>query len=93
MVQIYGTLGPACSDTKTLEALLQAGMTGVRLNLSHAGLDRAAEQIEHLHAAARSRGVTPRLLIDMQGPELRVGALPAPLELAEGTSEIGRAHV
>ena len=45
MVQIYGTLGPACSDTKTLEALLQAGMTGVRLNLSHAGLDRAAEQM------------------------------------------------
>ena len=55
MVQIYGTLGPACSDTKTLEALFQAGMTGVRLNLSHAGLDRAAEQIEHLHAAARSQ--------------------------------------
>ena len=91
MVQIYGTLGPACSDTKTLAALFQAGMTGVRLNLSHAGLDRAAEQIEHLHAAARSRGVTPQLLIDMQGPELRVGALPAPLELAEGTSvRLGR---
>ena len=26
MVQIYGTLGPACSDTKTLEALFQAGI-------------------------------------------------------------------
>ena len=91
MVQIYGTLGPACSDAKTLEALFQAGMTGVRLNLSHVGLDGAAEQIEHLHAAARSRGVTPRLLIDMQGPELRVGALPAPLELAEGASvRLGR---
>ena len=62
MVQIYGTLGPACSDTKTLEALLQAGMTGVRLNLSHAGLDRAAEQIEHLHAAAR------RIEMHTEGP-------------------------
>ena len=81
---IYGTLGPACSDAKTLEALLQAGMTGVRLNLSHAGLAAAAGQIEDLRAAARQCGVTPQLLIDMQGPELRVGALPAPLPLEEG---------
>lgn len=86
MVQIYGTLGPACSDRETLEALFSAGMTGVRLNLSHVGLDRASEQIQRLHAAARRCGVTPQLLIDLQGPELRVGALPAPLELTDGTS-------
>lgn len=84
MVQIYGTLGPACSDTETLARLFAAGMTGVRLNLSHVGLPGAAEQIEHLHAAARRCGVTPQLLIDMQGPELRVGALPAPLTLVDG---------
>lgn len=86
MVQIYGTLGPACSDTETLVRLFDAGMTGVRLNLSHVGLPGAAEQIEHLHAAARRRGVTTQLLIDMQGPELRVGALPAPLALEDGAS-------
>ncbi|WP_300411640.1 pyruvate kinase [uncultured Oscillibacter sp.] len=84
MVQIYGTLGPACDDTETLARLFEAGMTGVRLNLSHIGLPGAAEQIELLHAAARRLGVTPQLLIDMQGPELRVGALPSPLELADG---------
>lgn len=86
MVQIYGTLGPACSDTGTLARLFAAGMTGVRLNLSHAGLDRASEQIEHLHAAARRCGVTAQLLIDMQGPELRAGVLPAPLPLEDGAS-------
>lgn len=84
MIQIYGTLGPACSDTGTLAALLEAGMTGVRLNLSHAGLPAAAEQLERLHAAARRCGAAPRLLIDMQGPELRVGVLPAPLALEDG---------
>lgn len=84
MLQIYGTLGPSCSDTETLAALFEAGMTGVRLNLSHVGLSGAAEQIEHLHAAARRRGVIPQLLIDMQGPELRVGRLPAPLALEAG---------
>ena len=84
MPQIYGTLGPSCSDAETLARLFDAGMTGIRLNLSHVGLDRAAEQIERLHAAARRCGVTPQLLIDMQGPELRVGALPSPLELTDG---------
>ena len=84
MLQIYGTLGPACSDTRTLARLFEAGMTGVRLNLSHVGLPGAAEQIERLHAAARQCGVTPQLLIDMQGPELRVGVLPAPLALEDG---------
>ena len=86
MVQIYGTLGPACFGTETLVRLFEAGMTGVRLNLSHVGLPGAAEQIGHLHAAARRRGVTPQLLIDMQGPELRVGVLPAPLMLEDGAS-------
>ena len=84
MVQIYGTLGPACSDAETLARLFEAGMTGVRLNLSHVGLPGAAEQLERLHAAARQCGVTPQLLIDMQGPELRVGLLPAPLTLEYG---------
>ena len=64
MVQIYGTLGPACSGTETLARLFEAGMTGVRLNLSHVGLPGAAEQIRRLHAAARQCGVTPQLLID-----------------------------
>ena len=85
MTQIYGTLGPACDRVETLVRLFEAGMTGVRLNLSHVGLPAAAEQIERLHAAARRCGVTPQLLIDMQGPELRIGALPAPLPLEEGT--------
>ena len=58
MVQIYGTLGPACSDTETLARLFEAGMTGIRLNLSHVGLPGAAEQLEHLRAAARRCGVS-----------------------------------
>ena len=85
MLQIYGTLGPSCSDTETLTRLFAAGMTGVRLNLSHVGLPGAVEQIEHLHAAARRCGVAPQLLIDMQGPELRTGVLPSPLTLETGS--------
>ncbi len=84
MVEIYGTLGPACASADTLEAMLHEGMTGVRLNLSHVTLPKAAPLVVALHEAGRRCGVSPKLLIDMQGPELRVNALPAPLELHEG---------
>ena len=84
MTEIYGTLGPACASADTLEAMLRQGMTGVRLNLSHVTLPEAAPMVEALREAGRRCGVQPKLLIDMQGPELRIDALPAPLELCEG---------
>jgi len=84
MVEIYGTLGPACASADTLEAMLREGMTGVRLNLSHVTLPEAAPMVEALREAGRRCGLTPKLLIDMQGPELRIAALPAPIELREG---------
>lgn len=84
MTEIYGTLGPACSKADILERMLRRGMTGVRLNLSHVTLRQASEQIEALFRAAARSGTAPRLLIDMQGPELRIGALSKPLTLTEG---------
>ena len=84
MIKIYGTLGPRCRSVNTLRAMFDAGMTGVRLNLSHITLHDAAEEIENLHRAAVKCGVTPELLIDLQGPELRIGSLKQPLALADG---------
>lgn len=84
MLDIYGTLGPRCSDRETLAAMFSAGMSGVRLNLSHVTLPHAAAQIENLHAAASDAGKRAQLLIDMQGPELRIGVLDAPMTLEEG---------
>ena len=84
-VMIYGTLGPACRDAGTLEAMFREGMDGLRLNLSHTTLAEAAELIGACRRAAEACGRKPELLIDMQGPELRVGELREPIPLAEGT--------
>lgn len=83
MVDIYGTIGPSCSSQEILTEMFRAGMTGVRLNLSHISLRESAEQIEILHAAAREAGARPVLLIDMQGPELRIGRMKEALSLRE----------
>lgn len=83
-VRIYGTIGPACRDTEILKQMFKEGMDGLRLNLSHTSLAEASAMIESCRRAARECGVRPELLIDMQGPELRVGRLEVPVRLTEG---------
>ena len=48
MVDYYGTLGPACREKEKLEGMLDAGMTGIRINLSHGGLSYAKESLAEL---------------------------------------------
>ena len=81
---IYGTIGPACTDPMVLQKMFAAGMTGMRLNLSHVSLAGAAKEVAGIHAAAEACGKQAELLIDMQGPELRIGRLPEVLKLQTG---------
>ena len=74
-VEIYGTLGPACADAATLAQMIDAGMTGIRLNLSHMTLREAQPYLDAVRAAERESGRSIGLLLDMQGPELRVGRI------------------
>ena len=37
-MHFYGTIGPACASAGTLRRLVDAGMTGLRMNLSHGAL-------------------------------------------------------
>ena len=86
MIEIFGTLGPQCSEQKVLEAMFKEGMTGMRLNMSHAGLRESAAIIRTYQAAARAAGVKADLLIDMQGPELRTGKTERDIVLNDGGS-------
>ncbi len=67
--EIFATFGPSCKDRETLRKMVEAGMTGMRLNLSHMTLPEAKEYIDNYRFVTD----TPKILIDMQGPELRVG--------------------
>ena len=82
--QIFATFGPACKEEYILQKMIEAGMTGMRLNLSHTTLEESKPYIEAYHNAAASLKVKPQILIDMQGPELRIGDLKHSLQLEEG---------
>ena len=81
---VYGTLGPACAEHETLYRMFAAGMGGLRLNLSHRSLAQSEEWLSLAKRAAGDCGVVPHLLMDLQGPELRVGSSGLPLDLPEG---------
>lgn len=83
---IYGTLGPSLCSQKDLYDMFMMGMTGVRLNLSHVDLVDCETWLKAFHDAARQAGIDGKLLIDMKGPELRIGKLLEPLDLVEGMS-------
>lgn len=72
-VRILATLGPASDTFETLAALFDAGADGFRLNMSHsdhASLKRRVAMIRDLEAE-RERPIA--ILVDLQGPKLRVG--------------------
>jgi len=84
-MKFYGTLGTACNTPELLSALFGAGMTGARLNLSHTGLADCARLLKEVYwPAAKAAGVEAHLIIDLQGPELRVGRLENPMPFPEG---------
>jgi len=75
--KIVATLGPASEQPETLRALILAGMDVARLNLSHGTHDDHAQTIARLRAIASELDVPITLLLDLQGPKVRVGQLPA----------------
>lgn len=85
-MRYYATLGPSCCDTAALSALLRRGVTGFRLNLSHTPLAARTDWIDALHEAEWKTGLRAQLMIDLRGPEVRIGDMPAPLPLAEGAA-------
>ncbi len=86
-MEYYATLGGACAARDIIDGLFRAGMTGARLNLSHIGLAQCIPLLEEVYwPAARQAGrADAHLILDLQGPELRVGALSRPLPLEEGS--------
>lgn len=84
--KIVCTIGPASADEATLDRLIAAGMDVARLNMSHGERAGHAEVLERIRRLAAGRGRAVAVLLDLQGPKIRIGTLAGggPVELASG---------
>jgi len=71
--KIVATLGPATDPPGVLNQLLSAGADVFRLNASHGTQDDHAARIDAVRAAAEKSGVPAGILLDLQGPKIRLG--------------------
>jgi pyruvate kinase len=71
--KIVATLGPASSDAKTLARMIDAGLDVVRMNFSHGTAEEHAKRVELVRTLARRAGRAVGVLVDLQGPKIRIG--------------------
>ncbi|MBE1237111.1 pyruvate kinase [Phaeovibrio sulfidiphilus] len=72
--KILATLGPATSSPEMLERLVLAGADVVRMNFSHGSYDDHRANYDVVRSLERKLGTPIGILMDLQGPKLRVGA-------------------
>jgi pyruvate kinase len=71
--KIVATLGPSTDAPGLLDQLIDAGVDVFRLNASHGVQDQQAARIDAVRAAARKAKVHAGILLDLQGPKIRLG--------------------
>lgn len=82
--KIIATLGPACSTKEIIEEMMEAGVNVFRVNFSHAEYDDVAKKIKIIREINKRRSFNVAVLVDLQGPKLRVGVMGEKVKLKEG---------
>ncbi len=76
--KIVATLGPACSTAEGIAALMRAGMNVVRVNASHGDHATHAQTIATVREQAIRLKRPVGILLDLQGPKIRIGKFEGP---------------
>ncbi|MEK8131178.1 pyruvate kinase [Paenibacillus filicis] len=73
--RIVCTMGPACDQVPLLKEMILSGMNVARLNMAHGDLDEQRQRIQKVRQAERETGRPVAVLLDIKGPEVRIGKL------------------
>ncbi len=82
--KIVCTLGPASATEEGLRGLMEAGMNVARLNFSHGTHAQHKESIALVRRLSAEFAQPVAILGDLQGPRIRVGDIPAPIDVISG---------
>lgn len=76
--KILVTLGPGTSTADIIKKMIEAGIDGVRLNFSHGSKEFYTKLFNEINTACSEEKKPLAILIDLQGPKIRVGELIEP---------------
>jgi pyruvate kinase len=76
--KILATIGPAIDSREKLEAIVDAGVNGFRLNFSHGNFEYFERVFNTINELCVRKSLPIPILIDLQGPKIRIGELSQP---------------
>jgi len=71
--KIIATLGPASSSTECVRGLLSNGVSVFRINASHGTWSEHVSNIQRVRQTGEEFGRDAAILLDLQGPKIRLG--------------------
>jgi len=86
--KIVATIGPASSDAAVLRQLFDHGVDVIRVNSSHGTSELRTKWMDRVREVALNQERHIALLVDLQGPRIRVGDLPEPRTLEDGAAVV-----
>ena len=82
--KIICTIGPSSKPVKILKKLIIGGMDIARINTSHSNKEEIKEIINSIREISALHSKNTAILLDLQGPKIRVGQLIGDIELKAG---------
>lgn len=84
MTKIVATLGPASNTKEKIRELFNAGVTMFRINSSHETPEVHQKTLDLIREIEKEEKKLIPVLLDLQGPKIRLGILDAPIEIKKG---------
>ncbi len=82
--KIVSTLGPATNNEESIRNLYRAGVTMFRINSSHETVEVHAKTLNCIRKVEKEEKAIIPVLLDLQGPKIRIGILDSPIKVSSG---------
>lgn len=82
--KIVSTLGPTSANEETIRKLYKAGVTMFRINSSHETIEIHQRTLDIIRKIEKEEKAIIPVLLDLQGPKIRIGQLEQPIQVQAG---------
>ncbi|MCB1049632.1 MAG: pyruvate kinase [Acidobacteria bacterium] len=82
--KIVATMGPAVGTLDKVRTLIASGVDLFRINCSHGSADQWSEYIQLIRSAGQELDRPTPIMLDLQGPKIRLGNLEHEIEVQDG---------